>query len=86
MLIDEYENDENVKGGIEIDIVNEISSDENIKVLETLKKEKVAKVSELRKVEKEVPKETYNLDSDEEETQIKITSSEFQAQKRRETK
>lgn len=86
MLIDEYENDENVKGGIEIDIVNEISSDENLKVLETLKKEKVAKVSELRKVEKEVPKETYNLDSDEEETQIKITSSEFQAQKRRETK
>lgn len=86
MLIDEYENDENVKGGIEIDIVNEISSDENIKVLETLKKEKVVKVSELRKVEKEVPKETYNLDSDEEETQIKITSSEFQAQKRRETK
>lgn len=79
MLIDEYENDENVKGGIEIDIVNEISSDENIKVLETLKKEKVAKVSELRKIEKEVPKETYNLDSDEEETQIKITSSEFQA-------
>lgn len=86
MLIDEYENDENVKEGIEIDIVNEISSDENLKVLETLKKEKVAKVSELRKIEKEVPKETYNLDSDEEETQIKITSSEFQAQKRRETK
>lgn len=65
--------------GVEINIVNEESSDENPQILEDLRKEKV-----LRKPEKEMPV-NYNIDSEEEEA-TKVNESEFKAMKRREMK
>ena len=39
MMVDEHD-----EGQINIELVNEISSDDNIKILETLKREKVPKL------------------------------------------
>ena len=42
--------DEHEEGPINIELVNEISSDDNIKVLEILKKEKVPNIIKIKQI------------------------------------